>query len=266
MAAASDLHMNSRALGPLGPLFFALAALPLAQKLKQIPNLPWSGWFLVDSSMAGDLTALRSCTENLRKEGPSLGLRLNPAKSTITGSNLSKELLVQHGLDDLVLVMEHAQPAVVVLGHPLGPPPFVERMMVTVLTKLKSYHSALAHLQDPQVELYLAKASLGVCRVTHLMREVPGRCLAQGLHQADQLFISTADRITGAALDEDAWTQASLPLRMGGLGLTHCKPMAGAAFTASALIFAARVQGLGLPMEAARPTVDLQEAVASLPT
>ena len=28
---------------PLGPLFFALAALPLAQKLKQIPNLLWSG-------------------------------------------------------------------------------------------------------------------------------------------------------------------------------------------------------------------------------
>ena len=81
----------------------------------------------------GDLTALRSCTEILRKEGPSLGRRLNPAKSTITGSNLSKELLVQHGLDDLVLVMEDAYPAAVVLGHPLGPPPFVERMMTTVL-------------------------------------------------------------------------------------------------------------------------------------
>jgi len=91
--------------------------------------------------MAGDLTALRSCTENLRKEGTSLGLRLNPVKSTITGSNLSKELLVQHGLDDLVLVMEDAQPATVVLGHPLGPPPFVERMTVTVLTKLKSYRT-----------------------------------------------------------------------------------------------------------------------------
>ena len=108
---------------PLGPLFFALAALPIAQKLCQIPNLLWSGWYLDDGNLAGSLQAFQSCIELLRREGPNLGLFLNASKSTITGLNLSRELLALHGLADLALVMEGTQPAAVVLGHPAGPRP-----------------------------------------------------------------------------------------------------------------------------------------------
>ena len=123
----------------------------------------------------------------------------------------------------------------------------------------------LAHVQDPQVELILARSSLGICRITHLMRGVPGRCLTAGLDCVDQQLRTTVERIVGAVLDGSGWLQAGLPLRMGGLGLTHSKLMAGAAFTASALGFAARAQSLGLPLEASLPTADLREAVASLP-
>ena len=192
-------------------------------------------------------------------------MTLNKTKSTITGLNLTKEVLAQHGLSDLTLVMEGSQPAAVVFGHPVGPSSFVDRAMAAVVTKLRALHKALGRVQDPQVELLLARASLGVCRVTHLMRGVLGRCLTQGLDTVDQLCRSTLERIVGGALDADAWIQASLPLRMGGLGMTHSKSMAGAAFTASALGFASRAHSLGLPMEAAVPTEDLREAVASLP-
>ena len=201
----------------------------------------------------------------MREEGPRLGLHLNPAKSTITGHGLTQELLERQGLGDLVLMMEGSHPAAVVLGHPMGPPPFVERMMASVLMKLRAYHKALAHVHDPQVELYLMRGSLGVCRVTHLIRGVPGRCLMTGLDDVDQLLRTTLERILGTALGNEAWAQTSLPLRLGGLGLTHSKQVAGAAFTASALGFAARAPELGLPPLAAHPTVDLQEAVASLP-
>ena len=48
--------------------------------------------------------------------------------------------------------------------------------------------------------------------------------------------------------------------------MTHCESMAGAAFTASALKFASEARNLGLPVDAAYPTEDLREAVASLPS
>ena len=41
---------------PLGPLFFALAAHTIVERLKTIPNLLWQGWYLDDGSLAGDPT------------------------------------------------------------------------------------------------------------------------------------------------------------------------------------------------------------------
>jgi len=53
----------------------------------------------------------------------------------------------------------------------------------------------LSAYKTPQVELLLARASLGVCPVTHMMRGVPGRCLSQGLDTVDRLFRNTLGRI-----------------------------------------------------------------------
>jgi hypothetical protein len=223
-------------------------------------------WYLDDSNIVGTLEGLRNCLEVALQEGPSLGLHLNCEKSCITGKGLDPEILQQHGLGDLKLSLEDGEPAAVVLGCPLGSPVFVKRAVGAVVAKVKSFHEALSHVEDPQIELYLSRLSLGTCRVTHLLRMVSHHLIRDELHALDAIFFDTISRLAGMTLPPEAWQQAGLPVRLGGLGMTRSSAVAPAALVSSALRFAVKAEALGLPPEAAQPSAEIRVAAAALPS
>ena len=161
--------------------------------------------------------------------------------------------------------MDGDQPAAVVLGTPVGSIAFQQKALITASDKVRHFHQALAHLQNPQVELFLARHSLGLCRITHLIRTVDSSHIQGELDTFDSTLLSTLNRIALTSLSANAWAQSGLPIRMGGLSLSHSRLIAPAAYTSSALQFAERATALLLPSEASHPTEALKLAVNQLP-
>ena len=96
---------------PLGPLFFALASLPLAGEISQVQGVQWSAWYLDDGNIAGPPAALSACIEITKQKGPPLGLHLNCAETTITGTGLSQQLGVGDELPKILAATGSSGPA-----------------------------------------------------------------------------------------------------------------------------------------------------------
>ena len=75
----------------------------------------------------------------------------------------------------------------------------------------------------------------------HLLRMVNHLLVRDELHALDTLFYDTVSRIAGVNLSPEAWLQAGLPVRLGGLGMTRSLAVAPAALVSSALRFSSKV-------------------------
>ncbi|KAJ9441009.1 hypothetical protein DIPPA_33697 [Diplonema papillatum] len=118
------------------------------------------------------------------------------------------------------------------LGVPCGSPEkiraFVERVAQGAERKLR----VIASLPDAHVALTLTKFCAGFVGVVHLMRATGPVFDYAGIDRVTQSCLAT---ITGIETDDASWTQASLPVRMGGLGLHSCADVSGIAHIAAAL-------------------------------
>ena len=85
-------------------------------------------------------------------------------------------------------------------------------------------HHKLTTLNDPAVELKLAKHCLGESKVQHLLR-LYGDELHPTLPTADKTIDMTRTRIA-TGLTDTGRQQAALGLHIGGLGLRHIKDIA----------------------------------------
>ena len=77
------------------------------------------------------------------------------------------------------------------------------------------------------------------------------------------MYLNTARYLFSSSSSEfkpDTWVQTGLPIKFGGLGLTHCAEVAPLAFVASVINFAGQCPKLGLPAETACPTPALLNA------
>ena len=74
---------------------------------------------------------------------------------------------------------------------------------------------------------------MGVCKVNHLLRTVPRHYVEDVFSSFDTGLRSTLTDILKCPINESAWRQATLPFRLGGLGLREASPSAAAAFVAS---------------------------------
>lgn len=91
----------------------------------------------------------------------------------------------------------------------------------------------ILEINDPQVALHLLRSCLGVCKINHLLRTVPKSYVEKVLCSFDQGLRSTLTDILKCPVSDAAWKQATLPFRLGGLGLREASFSAAAAFTAS---------------------------------
>ncbi|KAJ9435711.1 hypothetical protein DIPPA_11866 [Diplonema papillatum] len=88
----------------------------------------------------------------------------------------------------------------------------------------------IASLPDAHVALTLLKFCAGFVSVVHLMRAVGAVFDFAGIDLATQSCLAT---ITGIETDASAWALASLPVRLGGLGLHSCADTAAIAHIAA---------------------------------
>ena len=91
----------------------------------------------------------------------------------------------------------------------------------------------MAELHDPQVALFLMRHSLGVARITHLLRTVDPTLIESQLVSMESSRLTALTQIVGAPLA--AWEEAGLAINLGGLGISHPTRVAAAAYVASSL-------------------------------
>ena len=120
------------------------------------------------------------------------------------------------------------------LGSPIwGPPQFYDAFLSVQFDKIVAIQDKLVDLEDPQVELHLLRSCLSVCKVTHLLRCVPSSSLGSFPSHFYLRLRECLSRILCCGISDSSWTQATLPFRLGGLGLRESERSAAPAFVGS---------------------------------
>ncbi|KAJ9441494.1 hypothetical protein DIPPA_29707 [Diplonema papillatum] len=181
-------------------------------------------FFLDDGAAGGELDSLGRWLRDFEDRATAVGLRLNRGKcrlSVAPGATIPEAL---QGIETCPLdEIQH-------LGVPCGSP---EKMRVFVEEAAKGAERKMrmiASLPDAHVALTLLKFCAGFVSVVHLMRAVGAVFDFAGIDQATQSCLAT---ITGIETDASAWALASLPVRLGGLGLHSCADTAAIAHIAA---------------------------------
>ena len=223
---------------PLGPVFFALGIHgAIVDWTARHPSV-WSSWYLDDGILWGTATDLNNALTDLQEAFACLGLRLNTNKSFLFSKHDTPIPRNLAGLAPLQLVPFSS--GLTILGSPVGAPHSILHFLHSKLLSMRDMLSSLTSLQHPQAALILLRASLGVCRITHLLRSIPPSSLGPFISDLSALLHTTLEAVLSFPLDERAWAQASLPLSLGGLGVTDPRAIAHAAYLPSSFSFIPR--------------------------
>ena len=83
--------------------------------------------------------------------------------------------------------------------------------------------------------LLLLRNSLAIPKLLYLLRSSP--CfLSPNLRDYDDVLRSIVGSVANTCLDDNAWSQASLPVKAGGLGIRSAVQLAPSAFLSSAAV------------------------------
>ena len=210
---------------PLGPLLFSLTIHPMLKALKSEFKI----FYLDDGTVGGPLEEVVSDLEMIEQVGVDLGLVLNHSKSEVI-------CMDDHTRHSILSVSPHLQsidPAdACLLGSPIGGPQSVTNVLSTKKQSLEllGERLKLLHAHDA---LCLLKNALALPKILYVLRTAP--CFGSPiLADLDRLQRSLLEDICNVTLSEASWSQASLPIRAGGLGIRKFTMLATPAFLASA--------------------------------
>ncbi|KAJ0599143.1 putative reverse transcriptase domain, exostosin [Helianthus annuus] len=219
---------------PLGPLLFALALHPLVLQVQENCKLPFHAWYLDDGTVIGDAVQVAKALDIISSEGPALGLRLNIRKTEIFWPTCNG-VKVRPGL----FPSEIGRPerGVKLLGGAVSrDASFISGLAAKRATRAVEIMGLLPSLRDPQSELLLLRSCMGVAKLLFGLRTCQPpfvddvvSCFDKGLREAIEDIVVCG----GPFFGELQWRIATLPMRLGGLGLLSARDVAANAFVAS---------------------------------
>lgn len=208
---------------PLGPLLFCL---PLQPVLVQLES-PLAFGYLDDLTLGGTPEVVAADVDLIEKGCSKLGLTLNRNKCELIA--VDPEAITENILSQFV----HVSPSTAkLLGAPLSSEEALTSTLDICTTDLGVALDKLPYIAR-QDALLILRCSLGSPRLMHILRSSP--CHGHPRLEAyDELLRAGFERILNVSLTDEQWTQASLPIRMGGLGIRRVSSLALPAFLASA--------------------------------
>lgn len=211
---------------PLGPLLFSLTVHPILQSLRSDLILG----YLDDLTLGGSLQVVKSDYDIIRHMSSELGLVLNEAKCECI---VDSRLVPPEDLRDAFAGFALLEP---IDAELLGAPLFVGRHLDKTLDKkvddLKRAASRLPKLQAHD-GLLILKNALSAPKLIYILRTSP--CSGnQALVEFDATLRTSLTTIANCSLSDIAWTQATLPVSKGGLGIRSVAALAPSAYLASA--------------------------------
>lgn len=210
---------------PLGPLLFCLTLQSVLSSLKS----EFVVGYLDDISIGGDYNAVLDDLIHLEAAATSIGLSLNRSKCEVIGhSDESREMWSRNG----VVIREVDLEKAILLGSPLTTGPCVDKVLESKRLELQALSEKLPYMPRHDC-LFLLSNIIAMPRLLYTLRTTP--CMdSQELILYDDLLKVSLGICLNIDLSQAAWKQASLPVKMGGLGIRSAALLAPSAFLASA--------------------------------
>ena len=209
---------------PLGPMLFCLTIHPLLSSLSSILTVG----FLDDITLGGIEDTVARDVQCIIDGGQELGLKLNiPKCELITPSDDLPTSAILSSFQKLKPSQSN------LLGAPLTTGSAMDDSLLSRLSDLKRAALRLKTL-DSHDALTILRYSLSVPRLMHTLRSSPsfGHPL---LLEFDTTLKECLCSVVNTDLTNTQWTQASLPVSRGGLGIRLASQLAPSAFLASAM-------------------------------
>ena len=180
--------------------------------------------------MGGSLGDFLTDLQQIEKSAVELGLKLNFKKCKLI---CDSESIVR----DMLSVAPHVQVVIysqaTLLGAPIGDIISIDTCNLDKITKLEIMGEKLSILSSHDSLLHL-RHSLCSSKILYILRTAP--CfISDKLHTFDNSLQSILSDILNVNLASDsAWVQASLPVRIGNIGIRQTTQLASSAYLASA--------------------------------
>jgi hypothetical protein len=206
---------------PLSPLLFSLLVADVAAALEDHWNTPtrkliYQQWYLDDGLIMVHKDRAVEAMNSVQKAAEVVGLALNRSKCEVLGrGDEVKELALAMGAEAF------QDPKLwTYLGCPLSSAELDHPAFKAAISRCEKLSKALRQIECPEAQLAIWRQCLGACRIQHLTDS----CTAQ---ETDALAVlirdgmkeGLADILNLESVSDKTWSQASLPVRDGGLGL-----------------------------------------------
>ena len=216
---------------PLGPLLFSLGIHDLATSLSSELKV----WYLDDVTICGEVPDVLRDLRRITTESKQLGLQLNADKSEITilGTSSDQEVSdIQAQFQDVApgirtVSVQDAE----LLGAPLHAEgiPGAIREKISALARLKNN---LSHV-GVHNSLFLLKNCFLLPKLLYILRTVPTWSCGEELDYFDKTQRDILENTLNVRITDEAWTQAALPVKDGGLGVRRASDLAIPAYFSS---------------------------------
>ena len=211
---------------PLGPLLFCLSLYQLHSQVKS----EFCVLYLDDVTLGENLEDVLHDLEVFERVAAELGLLLNHCKSVICSDQPMRASILASVPE--VRVVDPADACL--LGSPIGDVGSISNTINETVHVLEIMGDRLQHLAGHNAILLL-RHSFAIPKLLYTHRTSP--CfLTPDLKLYDDRLRSIVSTITTIhfAPNDPAWTQASLPVKFGGLGIRSAVQLAPSAFLTSA--------------------------------
>ena len=214
-----------------GPQLFGYTINSLIQSVKSRFNVR----YLDDGNLADEYRIVLGNLWDVIEEGRKCGLVINPVKSELfflgTESDESRKQILGEFNEVCCGIQTPPLENLTVLGAPIGASVIIS-CRGDKITALRILASCLPIL-DSHHAFYLLKHSFTIPRLTYSLRTAPCFDHPKLLENYDSVLRSALKDVCNVHIDNSAWVQACLPVRVGGLGLNSTMQFAPSAFLAS---------------------------------
>ena len=202
---------------PLGPPIFAVTLHSLVESLKsEVPGLTLNCWYLDDGICAGDEDSLLKALEFITSNGLHLGLKVKHSKCELWAPVEFSSIPVS--------IPRAASNGFELLGAPIGDTEFSVKVLDKRISKATKCLEKLPLLDDPQLSLGITRTCLAAPKLTYSLRtQPPSQPVAASLQVFDELLRDALSVIVGSPVPDLAWSQSSLPIKDGGLGVRQAR-------------------------------------------
>ena len=209
---------------PLASLAFAVAIHPVVKSV----NSRFNAWFLDDGTFGGGVQQAMEDLDTLERSFANIGLHLNPSKSEVTvlGTQATSdhEYILAQIRQQVPDIVETPLNDLALLGSSLGDGALVESL--TRCSRKVKLFCQRVRLLDAHWGLFFLTRYASAPRVSYVLRTSPAYVLPSALSSIDATVRDALECSLNIAVTDTGWTQASLPLRYGGLGVRSVTDLA----------------------------------------